>query len=161
MIMAGIFASNFFITFSGTRRVASPVGTLRVDKGQLAATQNLLAKVRPGEGLFVYPYMPIDYFLTQAKNPTRYAYLNPGMSTARDAGVALEGLEADPPEWLLYLKLSREEFLRIFPNGSNLDFRYETLEAWLEKNYQPVQNPDVTVSGYRLWRRMDPVQASR
>ncbi len=160
-IMAGVFASNFFITLRGTTAVASPVGTLRIANEQLSAMENLLAKVRPGDGLFVYPYMPIDYFLTQAKNPTRFAFLNPGMSTTRDAGAALEDLQTHPPQWLLYLKLSREEFLRIFPHGSNFDWRYETLEDWLENNYQPLKNPDVTVSGYQLWQRTDRSEAKR
>ena len=161
LIMASVFAANFFVTLRGTTPVASPVGTLRVSNAQLSAMQDLLAKVRPGDGLFVYPYMPINYFLTQAKNPTRFAFLNPGMATSRDAGAALEDLQAHPPQWLLYLKLSREEFLRIFPHGSNLDWRYETLEAWLEKNYQPVKNPDVSVSGYQLWQRTDRSEAMR
>ena len=33
----------------------------------------LLSVVRPGSGLFVYPYMPLLYFLTQAENPTRFS----------------------------------------------------------------------------------------
>jgi hypothetical protein len=161
LIMASVFASNFFISLRGTTAVASPVGTLRVSRGEHTAMENLLASVRPGEGLFVYPYMPIDYFLTQATNPTRFAFLNPGMSTSRDAGAALQDLQARPPQWLLYLKLSREEFLRIFPHGSNLDWRYETLEDWLDRNYQPVKNPEVTVSGYQLWQRTDRSEAKR
>ena len=32
----------------------------------------LLEQVRPGQSLFVHPYMPILYFVTQARNPTRY-----------------------------------------------------------------------------------------
>jgi hypothetical protein len=75
--------------------------------------------VHPGASLFVYPYLPIAYFLTQARNPTRYAYLNPGMMTHADEAAVLAQLQADPPEWLLYLRLSREEFLRVFPHGGN------------------------------------------
>src|SRR5260370_11907597 len=94
--------------------------------------------------------MALNYFLTQAKNPTRFSFLAPGMMTDREELEALSQLRAQPPEWLLYMQLSREEFLRVFPHGSTLNWRFETLEDWFQKNYRPT---DVTVQGYALWQR--------
>jgi 4-amino-4-deoxy-L-arabinose transferase-like glycosyltransferase len=152
LVLAAVFSANFFNTLRATTAVPSQVGTLRVPSADAKSMQDLIGHVRPGDGLFVYPYMPIHYFLTQAKNPTQFSFLAPGMMTDREASVALAEIEARPPQWLLYLKLSREEFLRVFPHGANLKWRFEALENWLEDNYEPLE-PAVSVSGYRLWQR--------
>jgi hypothetical protein len=154
VILAMIFAGNYFKRWAESSPLASPVGGLRIAAAQLPDVERLLANVHPNDSLFVYPYMPIHYFLTQAKNPARVDFFSPAMMTRREGTEALEELQARPPRWLLYLKLSREEYERVFPHGSSLDFRYEDLEAWLEKHYEPAGNPSVTVSGYRLWRQV-------
>lgn len=149
--LATLFAANYFKQWASAGRVASPVGGLRVAAEHRPEVEKLLANVRPGETLFVYPYMPIHYFLTQAKNPTRFSYLAPGMMTRVEASETLAELESRPPRWLLYLKVSRDDFERVFPQGRNADIRFENLEKWLDENYQPLENPGVSVSGYQLW----------
>ena len=153
LLMAAIFAGNYFRGWQETARVPSPAGVLRVPLDQVAGMQKLMADVQPGQGLFVYPYMPLHYFLTQTRNPTRFSYLAPGMMTRTEEMETLAELQVRPPEWLLYLQLTPEEFLRVFPNGSNLNWRFDTLEEWLRGHYQPVENPGVNVAGYGLWRR--------
>jgi 4-amino-4-deoxy-L-arabinose transferase-like glycosyltransferase len=151
--LAILFAGNYFKGWAEAGRLSSPVGELRVATSQLPDVEKLLANVRPGESLFVYPYMPIHYFVTQARNPTRFCYLAPGMMTNREASETLAELETRPPRWLLYLRVSRDDFERVFPHGRSLDVRFENLEEWLERNYQPFENPSVNVSGYQLWRQ--------
>ena len=152
VVLAGIFGMNFFTTLRGTEMVASPIGELRVASQQAPDLAGLVAKVRPRQGLFVYPYMPIVYVATQTTNPTRFSYLAPGMMTEREASEALDELRASPPEWVLYMKLSREEFLRVFPHATGLDWHFASLEEWLDANYAPVE-PAVSLWGYRLCRR--------
>lgn len=153
LIMAGIFASNAFNTLRTTSRVTSPVGNLRVETAQQSAMQKLFATVRPGDPLFVYPYMPMHYFLTQARNPTQFSFFSPGMATKSQTLEALAELQARPPEWLLFMKISREEFLRVVPKGASAEWRYEAIEDWIEKNYSPLENSPVVVAGYELRRR--------
>jgi hypothetical protein len=153
LALSAIFAANFFQTREATVTLASPAGNLRVSPDQREPIGQLLARVHPGETLFVYPYMPLDYFLTQAVNPTRYAYLNPGMSTHADELAVLGDLQAHPPKWVLYLTLTREEFLRVFPHGGDLDWHFATLESWLQQNYRAAENPPVNFAGYQLWER--------
>jgi len=135
-------------------RVASPVGKLQVDRAQGPAMEALFATVRPGDSFFVYPYMPMYYFLTQTRNPTSFSLFSPGMATRREALAALTELQARPPEWILYGRISREEFLRGVPKGASAEWRYEALEDWLEKNYLPVERSKVVGSGYELRRRV-------
>jgi 4-amino-4-deoxy-L-arabinose transferase-like glycosyltransferase len=159
LLFSALFAGNHLRGWLATDTVASPVGRLRVEKEQLAGMERLLARVGPGQTLYVHPYSPIYYFVTQAKNPTRFSFLAPGMMAGREEAEALSQLRARPPEWLMYLRASREEFLRVFPSGTDLDHRFRALEGWLEKNYQPLSEPAVSVRGYELWQRV-PAQIS-
>ncbi len=152
IVFACVFASNFFNTWRDTKPVASAVGMLRVPKADADSMSSLFAEVHPGGGLFVYPYMPVVYFLTQAANPTRFSFLNQGMMTRQDSLRALDELRAKPPARILYLKMSKEELLRVFPHGANLDWHYQELEGWLNANYGP-REPGIAVWGYRLYER--------
>ncbi len=149
--LALLFSLNNFIGAWDVRPVASPVGRLRVASNVAPELSKLLEHIRPGQSLFVYPYMPVLYFVTQANNPSRFSFMNPGMMTADDESKVLADLRAHPPEWLLNLPLSKEEFLRIFPNANGVSERFETLEQWLAHNYVPVEQAPVNLNGYQLW----------
>jgi hypothetical protein len=123
---------------------------LQVARDQAPDVQRLIQQVHRGDSLFVYPYMPMQYFVTQARNPTRYSYLMPGMMTRSQEIEALGELESRPPEWLMYMRLSREELQRVFPNGAGGDLRFAELESWMQQNYRPVEGPAISVGGYRL-----------
>jgi hypothetical protein len=154
MVLAAMFASNYVRGWRETTPVLSAAGTLRVPTDQAADVQRLMQEVGPGASLFVYPYMPVEYFLTQARNPTRYSYLMPGMMTRTQEIEALTELQAQPPEWLLFLQPSPEEFLRVFPNGAGVDWHFAELESWMQNNYKPMETPAISVGGYRLLRRV-------
>jgi hypothetical protein len=153
LILAAMFASNYVRGWRETTPIASATGILRVPVEQASDMRQLIQEVRPGASLFVYPYMPVEYFLTQARNPTRYSYMMPGMMTRIQESEALRQLQAEPPEWLLFMQPSPKEFLRVFPNGGSLNWHFAELEAWMQRNYRPVEAPAVSVGGYRLWRR--------
>ncbi len=158
-LLAVVFSLHSFTGLGGMQSVASPVGDLRVESKQSSAMEQLFATVRPGEPLFVYPYMPMHYFLTQARNPTEYSFLSPGMSTQREALAALGELQQRPPEWILFMKVSKKEFLRVVPQGGSSQWRYAELEDWLEQNYAAPETK-VVVSGYELRHRVAELQAT-
>ena len=151
MPLAMLFSLNNVLGAWNVRSVPSPVGRLRVASDVAPELSKLLTQVRPGQTLFVYPYMPILYFVTQANNPSRFSFMNPGMMTAEDESRVLADLQAHPPEWLMNLPLSQEEFQRIFPNSAGASARYPALEEWLAKTYAPVDKTPVNIGGYRLW----------
>jgi len=159
ILLSTVFASNYFRDLRESSPVASPAGILQVARDQAPDVQRLMQQVHPGDSLFVYPYMPMQYVLTQAHNPTRYSYLMPGMMTRSQASEALSELEARPPEWLLYMPLSREEVLRVFPNATGREWRFADLESWMQQNYRPVEGPSIRVGGYGLWRRVPAPEA--
>jgi 4-amino-4-deoxy-L-arabinose transferase-like glycosyltransferase len=153
--LAALFALNDVTGSWSARAVSSPVGTIRVAPDLAPEVGKLLAEVHPGQTLFVYPYSPVQYFITQARNATRFSYLAPGMMTGQEEAEALAQLKSQPPQWLLYLPLDRDEFLRVFPHATGLSGHFETLETWLTQNYTPLEQPTVNLGGYRLWQRAE------
>lgn len=146
-VVSLLYAAGYATSRVRDQQINSHIGTLRTASPALV---EVLAKVHPGSGLYVHPYMPLFYFLTQAKNPTRYSYLAPGMMASVEERESLAALDRRPPEWVLYLPLTREEFLRVFPNATGLNDRFAAIEQWIEGNYAPA---GVTVEGYQLRQR--------
>lgn len=123
----------------------------RAMAGPSRALAQVRANVPAGSTLYVHPYMPVLYFLTRAHNPTSYDYLAPGMMTAEDEARVLADLERCPPDRILYLKLERKEFLRVFPNATRLSEKFPRIESWIEARYRPGKE---SAGGYRLWHKI-------
>ncbi len=132
------------------QRIESPVGAMYAGKPEAGELRRLFLLVRPRDSLFIHPYLPLLYFVTQAQNPTRYSYLQPGMMTQTEERQALNDLERKPPKWILYLRMSRKRYLEIFPNAAS--HRFPTLEGWIERNYTLVE-PPVVMEDYALWSK--------
>ena len=147
---AAIFAYHLTSTL-GAVSLATPVGKVRVAPETAPQVEALLAAVKPGDSAFVHPYHPLFYFLTQTKNRTRYSYLAPGMMTSADEQSALADLRRAPPQWVMLLRISPGEFLRIFPSGDLSRLRFQDLENWIDAHYSPAA-PAVELEGYRLLR---------
>jgi len=151
-----LFSLNAFAGSWRARSISTPVGTVRAAADVAPELQKLVSAIHPGETLFVYPYMPILYSVTQTRNPTRFAFLAPGMMTRTEESAALAELSAHPPEWLMYMHLTREEYLRVFPNATGLNQRFQTIEEWMQANYRLEEPSGVNIGGYRLWKRARP-----
>jgi hypothetical protein len=149
-VWAAVFAWQAHLP-SRLRTLHTPAGDIRASAEEAPVVEELLSRVRPHQSLFVYPYKPLLYFLTQAENPTRYSYLAPGMMTTQDASLALSELQARPPEWVLYMDLDAAEFQRVFPAGKGFDAHYPQLERWIQANYRSTGCP--ALGGYVLLRR--------
>jgi 4-amino-4-deoxy-L-arabinose transferase-like glycosyltransferase len=131
--------------------MSTPVGKIRASAEEDQTLSGVLAHVHPHDTLFVYPYKPLLYFLTQTENPTRYSYLAPGMMTSEDAGLVLADLKRKPPQWVLYMELAPTEYARVLPASAGLSLHYPDLEDWLRRKYRPSGCPPI--AGYVLMQR--------
>ena len=160
----GVWAIGFGLTrVMGTVKataLATPVGTVRVNAELRPDLEALLAATKPGQTAYVHPYNPLLYFITQTRDLASFCFLAPGMMKAPEEAAVLNDLHARPPQWMLYHKLSREEFLRVFPGGARLDHRYPGIEAWIEHNYKQ-ERKLTALSGYDLWKFEPPLTGSR
>ncbi len=132
--------SSMFLFYSVTNRVSlgtakTPAGRIHGDTETLLLVDQLIHYVRPGDRMFAFPYMPMMYFVTGAKNPTRYSFLQPGMMTEQDERSALDGLQRNPPEWILYSDVPPRAYLRTWPSSDPARLRMESIEKFIREKY--------------------------
>ncbi len=127
-------------------------GRVRVSRDAASPLRMCLANVRAGSSLFVFPYEPVFYFLTGGENPTRYAWLQPGMMSAGDERTALEELTANPPEWVLYRDVAAADYLRIWPGSDPARLRMASIEGWIRANYRRQASAASSDGVRELWR---------
>jgi hypothetical protein len=115
--------------------VATPVGRVRVSEADARAVRMSVAQIQPRDSLFVFPYEPVFYFLTGARNPTRYFWLQPGMMSDQDERTAYVELNAHPPDWILYRNIPPAEYLRIWPRTDPARLRMPLIEDFIRTRY--------------------------
>lgn len=74
------------------------------------------AHVAAGSSIFVYPYLPLYYYLTAAHSPTRFEYLQPGMNTLEQNEEAVREVEADQTRVVLFEPDFNEKISSSWPN---------------------------------------------
>ncbi|MGA3187924.1 MAG: hypothetical protein ABSF22_12515 [Bryobacteraceae bacterium] len=122
------------------------LGSAHGPTADLQTVAMLQQQVRPSDTLFVFPYRPIVYFLTQARNPTRYSFLQPGMFPESDASQALADLRKEPPRWVVYMDIPDSEFLRIWPGSDPARMRMPGIESFIHERYKKIDQS----SGFQL-----------
>lgn len=71
------------------------------------------------------------------------------MMTDADQQSVLQDLSQAPPQWVMRLPLSEEEYLRVFPSADPSTVHFRELEGWIDSHYAPAE-PAVEFAGYRL-----------
>ncbi len=135
-LLVAVFTLNYVMTASKGEDFASKVGRVRASGDDAALLQTLDRDIPRGSDLFVYPYLPVAYFVTLSRNPTRYSYLQPGMMSDEDEATALAELQAAPPEHVLYYDLSNKLILRLWPHSDPSRLRMQRIEDYLARNYR-------------------------
>ena len=87
-------------------------GILKAQHGD-AVLEELQARVRPGEKIFVYPYQPLYYYLTSTFSPTHYEYLQLGMHTPEQFAEAIREVAADRTPVVVF----QPSFTEYLPQG--------------------------------------------
>ncbi len=98
LLLTALSAHRTVVTRRGTLRTGAPDTVI----------EYIQAWVPDGQKIFVYPYLPLYYYLTRTASPTRYEYLQPGMHTPQQSEEALRQLISDRTRVVL-LELSFAE----------------------------------------------------
>ena len=121
-----------------TQLLDTPVGRVRARPDDAETVRWLMANIHPGERLFVYPYVPIAYFVTRAQNVSRFSGLYPGLFTVNDERLATEDMIRKPPAKVLYMDVRKEQFLRITPAIDPKRLQLHYVHNFVENNFQRV-----------------------
>ena len=114
-MMAATFAMNTLHERFTLNRMTGRVGMLIGPASDVSLARDLERAVGTRERFFAFPYLPLAYFLTQARNATRYPYLQPGMMSDQDEQIALGDLMASPPDKILYQDVTPARVSAIIP----------------------------------------------
>jgi hypothetical protein len=134
----------------------TPVGRVRAESAERALIQFTTRTIHPGDTLFVYPYLPIVYFLTGARNPTRYSFLQPGMMDAQNNAETLDDLRAHPPQWVFYFAFSPGTYQGIWPGADPRALRETSVDQYVRDHYRPVDALQHSVAEFFILVRDQP-----
>jgi hypothetical protein len=121
-----------------TTRITN-LGNIHGHPADLDLLATIQARVNSADTLFVFPYRPLLYFVTGARNPTQYSFLQPGMFPDQDEAEALRQLNAHPPRWVFYAHVSPEMYLLLWPNSDPRRLQMPGIETFLRQNYEERQ----------------------
>jgi len=131
------------------RTMSTRRGTVHTYGGD-PALEFLIAHIRPGEPVFVYPYCPMYYFLSAAQNPTRFSFLLYQMNTEAQLREVIQSLEQSKARYVLWdTAFNREKFEAVFPNYRTPPQKELIVEPYLAAHYQQV----AFKGGFRILER--------
>jgi hypothetical protein len=98
----------------------------------------LNAHVRPGESVFVYPYAPMYYFLSAARNPTRYSILMYQINTDAQFQEVLHSLDSQQVRYVVWDKSFPRWINKWFPAYRQPHCNELVVEPYLKEHYDVV-----------------------
>ncbi len=127
--------------------VATRRGWLR-ETGPDLALQYVQAHVPAGSAMFVYPYLPLFYYLTATTNPTRFEYLQPGMHTYRQDEEAIREISEDRTPVVLFEPSFDSVVATSWPNTPLQFLAKDPVADYILSHYHPCR---VLIAGAK-WR---------
>lgn len=92
--------------------------------------------VPPGGDLFIYPYSPMYYFLSNTHNPTRYSFLVYNYDTTEQFEEVIRALDQRRVKYVLWDKHVQDNLIGVlFPKAHP---RQLIIEPYLESHYKPI-----------------------
>ncbi len=131
-------ASQFAAALDSNLPLQTRRGTIYAEK-QEPVIQYLEAHTKPGDNIFVYPYQPIQYFLNDLRNPTRYHCLVYGYNSEAEFTEAINALERNHVRYVLFdNEFSGDKLKRVFPSYRQPDPAHLLMEPYLAAHYREV-----------------------
>lgn len=112
-----------------------------VDQPEVAA---LIDHVPAGENVFIYPYAPMDYFLSKTVNPTRYSTFcfNSRIGDKYVVDEVMEDLEKKKVKYVLWDQDFEKVVSKYFPSSTAKRF---VIAPYLNAHYLPIWSRNGTV----------------
>jgi len=111
-------------------------------------------RVPEGDSMFAFPYLPLMYYLLNARNPTRYSYLQPGMMNADDEVRAIAELSAAPPRWVIFEEMPPAAILILWPGSDPARIPMAAIHRYLDLHYRDVETVDSSWGRFVIKKRI-------
>jgi 4-amino-4-deoxy-L-arabinose transferase-like glycosyltransferase len=93
-------------------------------------------RVGAGEPIFIYPYEPTYYYLTNTQNVTSYEFYQPGMHTQEQALEILSQLKSRPPRVILWELGFSGHIRNSWPNTPAKALVNDPVSEYIVRNYE-------------------------
>ena len=103
--------------------------------GQDTVIDYVQSHTAPGDAIFVYPYLPLYYYLTDTVDPTRYAYFQTGLHTGEQAHEIIAQLRSRPPRAVLFESSFAEKIPHSWPNTPQAAMASDPIGDYIARNY--------------------------
>lgn len=157
-LLVSFTAMGMFYLVSGPlsagQRLETRRGTIRLPCCD-AVIPYLTAHVPRGEKIFVYPYQPLYYFLSDTSNPTQFDYLQLGMHTDEQMKKAIATMESRQTRYVVYaLAFNSLVVPHVWPSTSQRALAEDTMRDYLLTRYRPCSAlPSVALANVFLVRK--------
>lgn len=92
-------------------------------------------RVGADESIFIYPYEPTYYYLTNTQNVTSYEFYQPGMHTQEQALEIISQLKSRPPRVILWELGFSGHIRNSWPNTQAKDLVNDPVSEYIVRNY--------------------------
>jgi hypothetical protein len=117
----------------------------------------LRAHVAPGDPLFVYPYSPMYYFLSGARNPTRYFTLTYSLSSDEQFREAVRDIEAARVRYVVWDRSHQGQQRTMLPAFRMPPRDKLIIEPYLTEHYRVMPGSD---DKYQFLERKESIPSS-
>jgi hypothetical protein len=105
---------------SHVTEVRTALGTVICRPDYARELRPVLERVGAEDSLFVYPYFPLLYALTGARDPSSYLFVQPGMMGDDDMAKVARELRGDLPKYIVHVPLTDAEILHYWPGTQRI-----------------------------------------
>jgi hypothetical protein len=109
----------------------------------------LLRNTHPGDYVFIYPYSPEYYFLSDTRNPTRLSHFVYGWNPPEQFREAVARLEAKQVRFVLWDPGVDHLLHIVLPTYKTAPVNEQIIEPYLESHYHQLES----ASGFRIMER--------
>ena len=126
---------NPLVALLANHRVVTRRGVVYDSGGEDPVLGFLMNHTRPGDSVFVYPYAPMYYFLTDTRNPTRFNFMMYGFHTSAHFHEAVESLDRSQARYVVWDRAFPERALTGFPAYRQPPADQLIVEPYLAQHY--------------------------
>ncbi len=142
-------STNLFTALRARQIVASRRGNLPSEK-KFPLLDELIARTRPGDYAFVYPYSPAYYFLADVQNPTRFSVIVDQNKANPLMPELVRDLDKNRPRYALVdTTLLGDGLRKLFPAFHAPAPQDRVVDCYIAAHYHPVMSD----SGFELLER--------
>jgi 4-amino-4-deoxy-L-arabinose transferase-like glycosyltransferase len=129
-----VAAVNATVVLAAARPTSTNVGTVTMLAND-PVIPFLCSHVTPGQDVFIYPYRPMDYFLSATNNPTRYSLLVYNYNTDDEFRDAVHSLELQRPHYVVWNTRFEDIYGAYLPTSHRLNAHNLIMEPYLQAHY--------------------------